>query len=70
MRTQLNIYVDGNIYVIPGFDGFVPHEGEKVLMQGHEYRVEEIIYEFTGTPLTEAHINVGLTDMEAPVKGA
>lgn len=69
MRTQLNIYVDDDLYAMPGFDGFVPREGEKVLMQGHEYKVLEISYEFTGVPLTEAHINVSLTDVEAPVKG-
>jgi hypothetical protein len=61
MRVQLNIYVGEQLFAIPDFGGFVPRKGERVLMQGTLYEVEEVGYEFAGSPLDQAHINVYLT---------
>lgn len=60
MRTQLNIYVNDDLWAMPGFDGFVPRKNERIIMQNVEYLVKEVIYEFIGSPLQEAHINVVL----------
>lgn len=60
IRTQLNLYLDGNMYGMPDFDGFVPRQGERVSLQGKSCVVEEVTYKFDGAPISLAHINVWL----------